>query len=316
MTKSHRNANGGNVTVKRRAGSWQRESLGTANVAGVGITHPDKVWWPEEGITKMDVARYYGAISPRILPWLRNHPLTAERCPEGMRGECFFQKNFLENLPAGIPTQAIPAESDGEIVHYIIGGEKKTLLELVNLGCIAIHVMNCEIDSLDHPDWLTFDLDPSSGKFADAAKAASVLRKILVELRVRSYPKTSGGKGIHVLVPLERGPHQKKVRDFARRISNEMASRSPELITVEMSKSKRQGRVFVDWLRNAFGQTIAAPYSARRRPGCPISTPLDWDEVTPGLDPLRFNLHTIEGRLGPKDPWADFWVSRQPLPTE
>lgn len=285
-------------------------------MAGVSITHPDKVWWPEEGITKLDVARYYATIAPHILPWLRNHPLTAERCPDGMRGECFFQKNFSENLPAGIPTRAIPAESGGEIVHYIIGGEKKTLLELVNLGCIAIHVMNCEINSLDHPDWLTFDLDPSSGKFADAAKAASVLHKILAELRVRSYPKTSGGKGIHVFVPLERGPNQKKVRDFARRISKEMASRSPALITVEMSKAKRQGRVFADWLRNAFGQTIAAPYSARRRPGCPISTPLDWDEVNPGLDPLRFNLHTIQGRLGSKDPWVDFWLHRQPLPSE
>jgi len=300
------------VTNRTRAGSRQGESA--TSVARVRITHPGKVWWPEERITKLDVARYYASIAPRILPWLKGHPLTAERCPDGMTGECFFQKNFSGDLPTGIPTRAIDAESTGEIVHYVIGGSIKTLLALVNLGCVAVHVMNCKIGSLSHPDWLAFDLDPSSEKFWDAVKAAGVLRKILEELRVRSYPKTSGGKGLHVLVPLRHGPGQEQVRAFAHRISLEMVERSPELITVQTSKSKRRGRVFADWLRNAFGQTIAAPYSVRRRPGGTVSAPIAWDELDAKLDPSGFNVLTMEQRIEAEDPWADFWEFRQVLP--
>ncbi len=292
----------------------KRRSDEAVNVAGINVTHPQKIWWPEEKITKLDVVEYYAAAAPRILPWLKKHPLTAERCPDGIRGECFFQKNFSEDLPPGVPTRAVHAESTGEAVHYVIGGSKKTLLALVNLGCIAVHVMNCQIDALDYPDWLAFDLDPSSGKFSDAAKAGKILQKILNELQIRSYPKTSGGKGLHVFIPLRHGQNQEQVREFAHRISQEMAKRSPELITVQMSKSKRRSRVFMDWLRNAFGQTIVAPYSVRRRPKAPISTPLHWEEVDSKLDPSSFNLLTIKDRLKRKDPWADFWKNRQVLP--
>jgi bifunctional non-homologous end joining protein LigD len=283
-------------------------------VAGVGVTHPDKIWWPKEKITKLDVVRYYADVAPCILPWLKDHPLTAERCPDGLKGECFFQKNFVEGLPSGVTTRALATERPGKAVHYVIGGPKKTLVALVNLGCIAVHVMNCRVGALDRPEWLAFDLDPSSGRFADAAKAARILREILEELRIRSYPKTSGGKGLHVFIPLKRGPKQDEVREFAHRIGQEMAKRSPELCTVQMSKSKRRGRVFIDWLRNAFGQTIAAPYSVRRRPQAPISTPLHWEEADARLEPSSFNLSTFGHRLKGKDPWADFWVHRQTLP--
>jgi bifunctional non-homologous end joining protein LigD len=284
-----------------------------ANVAETNITHPKKIWWPTEKITKLDAAQYYAAVASRILPWLKKHPLIAERCPDGIRGECFFQKNFSEDLPSGVPTRVIRAESTGESVHYVIGGSKKTLLALVNLGCIAVHVMNCRMDALDHPDWLAFDLDPSSGKFSDAVEAGKILQKILNDLRIRSFPKTSGGKGLHVFVPLRHGQNQEQVREFAHRISQKMAKQSPELITVQMSKLKRRGRVFMDWLRNAFGQTIVAPYSLRPLPRAPISTPLDWEEVDPKLKPSSFNLFTIKRRLKGKDPWADFWKHRQVL---
>lgn len=283
-------------------------------VAGIGITHPDKVWWPKEKITKLDVAEYYASVAPRILPWMKNHPLTAERCPDGMKGECFFQKDFSAHLPAGVPTRPIAAESTKESVHYVIGGSKKTLLALVNLGCIAMHVMNCRVDDLDRPEWLAFDLDPASGNFSDAARSGQLLRKILEELRLRSFPKTSGGKGLHVFIPLRRGPGQERVRDFALRVGEEMARRSPDLVTVRMSIRERRGRVFADWLRNAFGQTVAAPYSVRRRLKAPVSTPLHWDEVEPKLDPSSFNLRSIGPRLEGKDPWADFRRSFQVLP--
>lgn len=283
-------------------------------VAGVAVTHPEKVWWPEEGITKLDVVRYYAEVEPRLRPWMKDRLLTAERCPEGMRGSCFYQKNFARGLPPGVPTEPVRAETAGKVVHYVVGGSPRTLLALVNLGCIPIHLMNCRRGALDRPDWLAFDLDPGSGHFADAASAGLVLRQILDDLGLRSYPKTSGGRGLHVLVPVRAGPGQDELRGLAMHVGRLMAARAPRLVTVEMSKRDRRGRVFADALRNAFGQTIAAPFSVRRRPRAPISTPLAWDEVDPELDPTRFNLKSIERRLTGEDPWHDFWMRRQRLP--
>ena len=291
-----------------------KQGLGVAGVAGIPISHPAKIWFPAERITKVEVAQYYAAVAPRMLPWLNHRLLTVERCPDGITAGCFFEKNFVKGLPAGVPTCSVPAESTGKTVHYVVGGAKETLLALVNLGSVAIHIMNCETGSLDRPDWLAFDLDPSSGEFRDAAAAAGVLRKVLEELRLRSFPKTTGGRGLHVLVPLRRGPDQEQVLLVAHNLSQEMARRSPVTITVQARKAERQNRVFADWLRNAFGQTIVAPYSVRCRPGAPVSTPLHWDEVSPRLDPSRFNLRTIQHRLEAADPWADFWRYRQDVP--
>ena len=283
-------------------------------MGGVTVTRPEKIWWPDEGITKLDVVRFYADIAPHLVSWMASRPLAAERCPDGMRGQCFFQKNFSGGLPAGVRTEPIAAETAGRIVHYVIGGSKKTLLTLVNLGCIAMHVMNCRLGSLERPDWLAFDLDPGSGRFADAARAGLLLREVLDDLGLRSFPKTSGARGLHVLVPLRRGATQDTVRAFAMDVGHVLAARAPALVTVAMSKKQRRGRVFADALRNAFGQTIVAPYCVRRRPKAPVSTPLDWDEVDPRLDPARYNIRTIERRLDRVDPWANFWMQRQRLP--
>ncbi len=283
-------------------------------MGGVTVTRPEKIWWPDEGITKLDVVRFYADIAPHLVSWMASRPLAAERCPDGMRGQCFFQKNFSDGLPAGVRTEPIAAETAGRIVHYVIGGSKKTLLTLVNLGCIAMHVMNCRLGSLERPDWLAFDLDPGSGRFADAARAGLLLREVLDDLGLRSFPKTSGARGLHVLVPLRRGATQDTVRAFAMDVGHVLAARAPALVTVAMSKKQRRGRVFADALRNAFGQTIVAPYCVRRRPKAPVSTPLDWDEVDPRLDPARYNIRTIERRLDRVDPWANFWMQRQRLP--
>ena len=283
-----------------------------ATIGGVRITHPDKLWWPDDGITKGDVAAFYDRIAPEILPWLKDRPLTAERCPEGMAGPCFFQKNFPE---AGVPTVPIRAESTGKIVHYVAGGSKAALLALVNFGCIAIHVMNCRKGSLDRPDWLAFDLDPSGGGFRDAARAGLLLREALDEEKIRSFPKTSGSRGLHVFVPLRAGATQAGARAFAAELGARLAARRPSLVTVEISKAKRGGRVYADAMRNAFGQTIVPPYSVRRRPKAPVSTPLDWSEVDPKLDPASFHIRNFEKRLARADPWKDFWKSRQKLPS-
>ena len=290
----------------------KRESV---TVAGVRISNPDKVWWPDDDLTKLDVVQYYDDVaSSLMLPWMKDRLLTAERCPDGIRGECFYQKDFSQGLPDGIPTKAVFSSSANRTVHYVVGGSKKTLLALANLGCIAIHLMNCRARSQEHPDWLAFDLDPSSGEFADAARAGAVLLEILEEFKLRSFPKTSGGRGLHVFLPLRPGLTQEQVRAVAAAIGRDMAKRLPRLVTVEQSKSKRRGRVFVDTLRNAFGQTIVAPYSVRHRPHAPVSVPLEWDEVDPKLDPARYTIKTIERRLAASNPWAAFWKERQGLP--
>jgi DNA ligase D len=285
----------------------------SAVVAGVTVSNPDKVWWPENGITKLDIVRFYDGMADRLASWLRDRPLTAERCPDGMLGDCFFQKNFARGLPPGTPTFPIRA-AHGKLVNYAVGGSRRTLLALVNLGSIAIHVMNARTQSRDRPDWLAFDLDPGSGEFADAAKAAAVLRDVLEELRLRSYPKTSGGRGLHIFVPLKLGPSQEEVRAFAVGVGEIMRRKAPDVVTTEFAKADRGGRVFADAMRNASVQTVVPPYVVRRRPRAPVSTPLDWDEVVATLDPADFNVSSFDRRLSGRDPWSRFWSDRQTLP--
>lgn len=282
-------------------------------VGGVAISNADKLWWPDEGITKLDVVRHYERVALRLAPWLADRPLTAERCPDGMRGRCFYQKNFVGPAYRALRTHPVLAPSAGRTVHYAVGGKLETLLTLVNLGSLAIHVMNCRVGSLHRPDWLAFDLDPSTG-FPDAVGVALVLRDVLEDLGLRGYPKTTGGKGLHVLVPLRDGPTHRAVLAAARAIGQRVAERAPALATLDIARARRGGRVYLDPLRNALGQTIVAPYAVRRRPGAPVSTPLAWEEVTTRLDPGRFTVRTIARRLEREDPWATFWEDAQALP--
>lgn len=276
-------------------------------VGGVTISNANKVWWPDEGITKGDVARFYYEISAAILPWMRDRPLTAERCPDGMLGGCFYRKNFPKgNIPVHAPRLTLRAESTGKDVNYVVGGTLDALLGFVRVGCIAMHVMNSRTSSMREADWLAFDLDPSSGAFGDTIRPAVALRGILDEHKLPSFPKTSGSRGLHVFVPLRPGQSQEHVTAFAVRVGEELARREPSLVTMEWSKKSRGARVYADPFRNAYLQTIVAPYSVRRRPKAPVSTPLAWDEVTPRLDPAKFNMRTFAKRLAKTDPWKDF----------
>jgi bifunctional non-homologous end joining protein LigD len=287
----------------------------TATIGGVRISNPDKVWWPDDEITKSDVVRFYDGVATYILPWLRDRPMTAERCPDGRRGQCFYQKDFPpDRPPAGVPRVTVRAASTGKDVQYVVGGAKGTLLALVNLGCIATHVMNARTAKLREPDWLAFDLDPTSGEFADAARAGLALRALLDERTLPSFPKTSGSRGLHVFVPLRPGQPGDRVVALAVAIGEELARRDPALVTMSHSKSSRRGRVYADPFRNSYMQTIVAPYSVRRRPGAPVSTPLAWDEVTPRLDPARFTIRTLERRLAKTDPWKGFKTKAVRLP--
>jgi bifunctional non-homologous end joining protein LigD len=284
-------------------------------LGGTVITNPSKPFWPDEGLTKLDLAQFYTRIAGQILPWMKERAVTMERCPEGIRKTCFFQKQAPANLPHGVPTISIPAPSAGRDVDYIVGGTRKTLLVLVNLGCIAMHVMNSRVDELDRPDWLAFDLDPADG-FSSAARVAPLLRAKLEEHGLESYVKTSGGRGLHVFVPLRRGAAQDKVRAYAAVIAAEVAAQHPKLVTVEARKAKRKAPVYLDIMRNAPGQTIVPPFSVRWRPRAPVSMPLEWDEVSARLDPAIFNIKTAERRMAAKSPWSSFFGHRQTLPRD
>jgi bifunctional non-homologous end joining protein LigD len=284
-------------------------------IGGFMISNANKVWWPDEGITKGDIARFYHAISPLLLPWMKDRPLTAERCPDGMLGGCFYRKNFPEgNIPAEAPRLRLRAASTGKDVNYLVGGRLEALLGLVRLGCIAVHVMNSRVGSMNDADWLAFDLDPSSAEFSDTIRAGKALKRVLDEHGLVSFPKTSGSRGLHVFVPLRAGHSQDEVTAFAVRVGEELARREPELVTMEFSKKARGARVYADPFRNAALQTIVTPYSVRRRPGATVSMPLAWDEVTARLDPRRFTIRTLDKRIASGDPWSEFEKKAQRLP--
>jgi bifunctional non-homologous end joining protein LigD len=266
-------------------------------LGGAIITNPAKAFWPDEGLTKLDLAQFYARIASHILPWMKSRAVTMERCPDGLRASCFYQKRAPHNLPEAVPVVTIPAPSAGSDVNYVVGGTRKTLLMLVNLGCIAMHVMNCRVDEVDKPDWIAFDLDPSDG-FSSAARVALLLRAKLEDHGLEPYVKTSGGRGLHIFVPLRRGAAQEEVRAYASAIAGEMAREHPRLVI----------------MRNAPGQTIVPPFSVRWRPRAPVSMPLDWDEVSPRLDPVLFNIKTAERRMRAKAPWSTFFGHRQTLP--
>lgn len=277
----------------------------------VRVSRTEKVFWPEEGYTKGDLLAYYAAIFPKLRPFVRDRMLTLERCPDGMQGECFYQKEKPSSLPESIPVRPIRHRSG--TTRYVVGGRLETQLALVNLGCIAVHIWNSRHLAPRLPDWVCFDLDPSSGQFADAARAGLILKEALDALSLRSFPKTSGARGLHVFVPLRVGPDEDLVTRFAAKLGDRLAAAFPNELTVAHRIADRGERVYLDAYRNAFAQTVVAPYSVRRQPGAPVSTPLAWREVQPDLDPSQFNIITIGTRVEQHDPWRDFFRSRQSL---
>jgi bifunctional non-homologous end joining protein LigD len=276
------------------------------------ITHPEKVFWPDEGFTKQDLAEFYEAVFPKLKPYVADRMLTMERCPDGMRGQCFYQKEAPKGLPKGTPTKQIRHANRN--VNYVLGGSLETQLALVNLGCIPVHAWGSRAKNERKPDWMVFDLDPGTGEFADAARAGLLVKEALDELNLVSFPKTSGSRGLHVFVPLRVGPDFDEVLAFSRSICERLAAAHPKELTVEQRLEARGDRTYLDWLRNGFGATVVAPYSVRRRPKAPFSMPLRWSEVKPSLDPSTFNLSNYKKRLTKPDPWEKFFQTRQSLP--
>ena len=294
--------------------SARKATSQATNELPVKLSNPDKVFWPEEGYTKKDLAEFYAGIFPLLEPYVDDRLLTMERCPDGMNGQCFYQKEKPQGMPADTPTIRVESpEGKRKAVNYVVGGKLETQLALVNLGCIPVHVMGGRAKAPRKPDWVCFDCDPESGKFADAARAGLFIKEALDALKLESFAKTSGSRGLHVFVPIRPEADASDVLGFAQAVVQKVAAAHPKETTVEHSIAARKGRVYLDPFRNGFGQTVVAPYSVRRRAHAPVSTPLDWKEVKSSLDPASFNISNFAKRAKGKDPWADFFKSRQSL---
>jgi bifunctional non-homologous end joining protein LigD len=280
----------------------------------VDISNPDKIFWPDEGYTKLDLANFYRDVFPLLQPFVDDRILTLERCPDGLRGQCFYQKEKPKGMPAGTPTKTIQnASGTRRATNYVVGGSLATQIAMVNFGCIAIHVTGSRAKTFPKPDWVCFDLDPGSEKFKDAAEAGLLVREAMDELKLVSFPKTSGSRGLHVFVPIKVGPTADEVLKFAEQLVERLAAAHPRELTVEHSIAARGKRVYLDPFRNGSVQTVVTPYSVRHKPHAPVSTPLLWSEVKPSLNPADFNIGNFAARLKKKDPWAEFFKSRQSL---
>ncbi len=294
-----------------RTGATRKAPAAHGRPGGLQISNPDKIYWPDEGYTKLDLIRFYDGIFPALQPWVKDRLLSLKRCPNGILGKCFFQKEKPDSMPADTPTKRIVHENG--IRNYVVGGMRETSLALANLGCIAVHVWGARQQEPRKPDWVCFDLDPDSAKFADAARAGLRVKEALDALGLKSFAKTSGKKGMHIFIPIEVGPDADEAKEFAEILGHRLSAAYPKEMTMENRIAARKGRVYLDPFRNGFAQTVAAPYSVRRFPGATVSTPLAWDEVNPKLSPGRFNIGNFEKRLAKGDPWAEFWKSRQKL---
>jgi bifunctional non-homologous end joining protein LigD len=270
----------------------------------VELVNRDKVLFPADGITKGDLIEYYRRIGKAMLPHARGRPVTMHRFPDGIETEGFYHKEVPDHFPDWIRRVTVPKEG-GEITHAICDNVA-TLVYLANQGCITPHLWLSRADRPRHPDRMIFDLDPATEDFDAVRRAARDLSDFLDELGLAVFLQTTGSRGIHVVVPLDRSAGYDVARAFARDVARVLAGRDPKRLTTEMRKARRRDRIFLDTMRNAYAQTAAAPYSVRPRPGAPVATPIDRAELDdPDLGPRRYTIRNIFRRLARKrDPWA------------
>lgn len=304
----------GRLAVKKSSSAAPQLVRPAGKPEAVTFTHTDRVHFPDERITKGDVLEYYGAISARLLPYLRDRPATLERLPEGIGGSDlphFWQKNTPKYYPSWIPRVSLPTEK-GRDVDYVLVNDRQTLLYLVNQGTLTFHVGFSRLADLDRPDFVLFDLDRNRAPFADVITVARHLRDRLKKNRTPAFVKTSGKTGLHVMVPWKQPGDFDAARSWASAVAAEAVAELPDLATTEIRKAGRGKRVYIDVMQNVKGHHAVPAYVVRAVPGAPVSTPLDWDELTPDLDPEKFNLRTILRRLSRQkhDPMAGL-LSRQ-----
>jgi bifunctional non-homologous end joining protein LigD len=283
-------------------------------VAGVRLTNPDRVLFPEQGCTKRDLARYYETVADRILPHVVDRPLTLVRCPQGREKQCFYQKHLTEGMPE--PVRGIRIEETEGSALYVGIDDTEGLVTLVQFGVLEIHPWGSRADRLGRPDRLIFDLDPGEGvRWKQVVGAALRVRERLGDLGLTTFVRTTGGKGIHVVAPLVRRSEWDEVKGFAGDVARGFEREDPDRFIATMSKARRKGRIFVDYLRNARGATAVASYSTRAKAGAPVATPLGWDELERLSGPDHYTIVNLPARLRArkKDPWEGFFDVRQSL---
>lgn len=277
------------------------------------LSHPERVYYPVAGITKRDLARYYETVADLILPDLLERPLTLYRCPEGREGECFYQKHVTETLPPGI--RAVPIETSKGLERFLAVESFDGLISLVQMGVLEIHTWGARRDRPDRPDRMVFDLDPEAGlPLERLIEAARALHRRLDALGLRSFLKTTGGKGLHIVVPLQRRHGWEEVKEFARAVARTVVHEGPSLYTINPAKAARRGKIYIDYLRNGLGASAIANYSTRAGPGAKVAVPLDWRELGTASDAFdTLNITSRLRQLRGRDPWADYAESAHTL---
>jgi len=295
------------VTIPRDRDSVMLE----AGDRQVQLTNLRKPFWPELGITKGDLLQYYADVASILLPHVRDRAMVMRRYPDGAQGPSFFMKRAPVARPDWIQTCSI-AHASGNVIDFPLIQDLPALLWVVNLGCIDLNPWYARCDDVDRPDWLHFDLDPGTASFAQVSETALVLHEVLDSLRMPTYVKTTGSKGLHVYVPIVRGPLQKDVWAVAKTVAQELASRHPKLMTAKYRVARRPaGRVLVDYNQNAWGRTLASIYSVRPHPRACVSTPVTWDELTSGVRTEDFRIDNVRARLAKAgDLWAPLLARR------
>ncbi len=302
----------GRIPRPARAHPIAGGSDGPVEVAGVTLTHPDRVLFRDQAITKLGLARYYEAVADWMVPHVADRPLSIVRCPEGERGACFYQKHAAPGVPKQVKRVRI-RERGGGTASYLYVDDLAGVVALAQIGVLEIHPWGTRVERLERPDRLVLDLDPAPGlPWARVVEAAEESRALLKDLGLVSFVKTTGGKGLHVVVPLRPEAGWDALRSLGEGIGAEMTRRAPERYTINPLKAARRGRIFIDYLRNVRGATSVAAYSPRAKRGAPVSTPLAWSELSAKTRPESFTVETVLKRLR-KDPWADFFSVDQAI---
>ncbi len=285
------------------------------DVAGVTISSPDRVLWEELGTTKLDLARYVERVAEFLVPHLEGRPLTLVRCPDRVGPGCYFMRHTRSFGPT--PLRTVKIREKTKIGEYLVAESSAAAVALVQMGVVEMHTWNSRADDVEHPDRIVFDLDPGPAvEWPAVIEGARHLREILADLGLVSWVKTTGGKGLHVVVPIVPERSWATCLAFAKTIASHVATRRPAVYTISLPKSGREDRILIDYLRNNRTNTSVAAFSPRARPGATVSVPLAWDELGPRLDPARFDMKTVPRRLRRlrEDPWRDYFTCQQRLP--
>ena len=268
----------------------------------VSITNRQKIYWPGERFTKGDLIDYYDKMADYILPYLKGRCLSLKRNPNGINDKGFYHKDAGENAPSYVDVHKVKSESNGKIIDYIVCNNKATLLYVANLGCIEINPWNSTTKKIGNPTWMAIDIDPSDkNNFTEVVDTALAVKMVLDKAGVSSYCKTSGASGLHVYAPLKNKYDYETVRDFAHVIASLVQEQLPGITTLERSLSKRGPKIYIDYLQNSGGQTLASVYSVRPVPRASVSTPLEWKEVNHQLSPKQFTIENIFQRIKKKE---------------